>query len=527
MPIQLDERISLLGDPNHQSLLTQIGRGIEKESLRITQAGKLSTSAHPPALGSALTHPHITTDFSEALLELITPVYTDIDECLAFLKDIHSFVYSNLENEELWVASMPCILEGDDTIPVAEYGSSNVATMKKVYRLGLGNRYGRLMQTIAGIHYNFSVPEQLWPLLQQQDYDTRPQQEYITDAYFKLIRNFRRFSWLLIYLYGASPAVCNSFVKGRDHQLQPLGDGTMHLPYGTALRMGDLGYQSNKQESLKVCYNSIDSYIETLHKALTDNQPDYEAIGLKDDNGYRQLSTSLLQIENEFYSPIRPKRVTQSGETPLGALRERGVEYIEVRCIDLNPFLPMGIDEDQIRFLDTFLLYCLFEKSRLCDDDDRKRINDNLKAVVNEGRKPDLILERLRGSVSLQEWGNELLDGMSKVAELLDSAHNCHDYSRVVDEQRQKILHSELTPSAQILEAMQKQKVPFFRFAMNKAHEHTAFFNDQPLSSEQFSYFTDQTHRSTDLQATIEQTDNISFDEYLANYYKQYDKLFS
>jgi len=527
LPIQLDERITLLGDPNNRALLTKLGRGIEKESLRINQEGKLSASAHPAALGSTLTHPHITTDFSEALLELITPVYTDIDECLSFLSDTHSFVYSKLENEQLWVASMPCILQGDDAIPVAEYGSSNVAKMKKVYRLGLGNRYGRLMQTIAGIHYNFSVPDQLWPLLQAQDYDTRPPQDYITDAYFKLIRNFKRFSWLLIYLYGASPAVCNSFVKGRDHQLQALGDGTMHLPYGTSLRMGDLGYQSNKQESLKVCYNSIDSYIETLHKALTDNQADYEAIGIKDGDNYKQLSTSLLQIENEFYSPIRPKRVTKSGETPLGALRERGVEYIEVRCIDLNPFLPMGIDQDQIRFLDTFLLYCLFEKSRLCDDDDRRRINANLKAVVNEGRKPGLMLERLRGSVSLEEWGNELLDGMAGVAELLDDAHQCNDYSRVINEQRNKIKHSELTPSAQILEAMQKQKMPFFRFAMNKAQEHAYFFRDQPLSSEQFSYFTDQTHRSTDLQATIEQTDDISFDEYLANYYQQYDRLFS
>ena len=252
-------------------------------------------------------------------------------------------------------------MEGDDNIPVARYGSSNVATMKKVYRNGLGHRYGRRMQIISGIHYNFSMPQEYWPIAQRSDGDSGDLQDYITQRYLGLIRNFRRHSWLLIYLFGASPAVCNSFLRGNpNHQLVAFDEGSksMHLPYATALRMGDLGYQSNAQKDLAVCYNNLDSYIETLHEAITQPHPAYAAIGVGEISHTRQLNTSLLQIENEFYSPIRPKRVANSGEIALGALRRGGIEYIEVRSVDVNPFLPLGIDAIQIRFLDAFLLYC-------------------------------------------------------------------------------------------------------------------------------------------------------------------------
>ena len=336
MPDLFTERLQILALDENTPLLSNLQRGIEKESLRVDSNGKLAQTPHPVKLGSALTHPHITTDFSEALLEFITPVSTSIDESLQTLSNIHRYTYQSIDGELLWAASMPCILEGDDNIPVAQYGSSNVATMKTVYRNGLGNRYGRLMQTISGIHYNFSIPETLWDVLQQQDLDKRPRQDYITDSYFKLIRNFRRVSWLLIYLYGASPAVCKSFLRGRDnHLLQEFDQGSLYLPHGTALRMGDLGYQSSAQDNLNICYNSIDNYIDTLRQAITNIHPDYENIGVKIDDEYKQLSPALLQIENEFYSPIRPKRNADSGETPIDALNRGGIEYIEVRALDV------------------------------------------------------------------------------------------------------------------------------------------------------------------------------------------------
>ncbi len=525
MPDQFSERLSLLSEPAINPLLKGIQRGIEKESLRISPSGKLAQTAHPEGLGSPLTHPAITTDFSEALLELITPVTTDIQGNLDLLNDVHRFVYSQLKDEQLWSASMPCVMEGDDNIPVARYGSSNVAQMKTAYRFGLGNRYGRLMQTIAGIHYNFSLPDNLWDALQAQDMDRRPRQDYVTDAYFKLIRNFRRTSWLLVYLYGASPAVCKSFLKGREHQLQAFDAGSLHLPYATALRMGDLGYQSNAQQTLNICYNSLDNYTETLRKAITESHPDYESIGVKVDDQYQQLSTALLQIENEFYSPIRPKRVTRSGETPLGALRNQGVEYIEVRCIDVNPYLPLGIDADQIRFIDCFLLYCLFERSPLCDDDDRQRINSNFDNVVNRGRDPGLLLETSKGSTGLANWGYQLMDGIEKIAAQLDRAHGGTDYSRVCQQQKAKLADPQLTPSAKILADMSAQGKPFFLLAMDLTRQHEQYFRGKPLPTAQQKKFIEQAKHSFEKQHAIEKADSISFDRYLEQYYRQYQQL--
>ena len=489
MPSQFEERLNRLQQPDGLTALRHIRRGLEKESLRIDKNGRLAMTPHPAGLGSPLTHPAITTDFAEALLELITPVATNIDQTLDYLTELHRFVYQQLGEENLWVASMPCVIPEDDRIPVAQYGTANVAKMKTAYRVGLGYRYGRSMQTIAGIHYNFSVADALWPILQSLDMDKRSQQDFITDNYFRLIRNFRRFAWLLIYLFGASPAVCKSFVANKPHQLEALDQGSCYLPYATSLRMGDLGYQSNAQNRLLICYNQLETYIETLLTAITESHPDYERFGTEHNGEYRQLSTALLQIENEFYSPVRPKRVTASGETPLHALHERGVEYIEVRCIDLNPFIPGGIDRDQIRFLDSFLLYCLMEKSRLCDDADTMRINQNIRSVVNRGREPGLMLRRARGEVLLTEWADELLDGIEQVAGLLDQAHGGEHYTRACATMRARVRQPALTPSAHVLESMQQQQQTFFEFAMAQSAQQGEYFRGQPPSAERSAYF--------------------------------------
>jgi glutamate--cysteine ligase len=328
----MDDKETLLG----------IRRGIEKESLRALPGGGLALTPHPIALGSALTHPHITTDYSESQLELITGVHAGVDDVLTELTEIHQAVYRALADERLWVSSMPCGLPTDETIPIGRYGSSNVGRAKSIYRMGLGQRYGRRMQTISGIHYNWSLPG------------------VSTDGYFGAIRNFRREGWLLLYLFGASPALCDSFVHGREHGLERLSEHSLYLPHATSLRMGRLGYQSDAQASIAVSYNCLESYAASLQAALSQPYPAYEAIGVQTPGGdYNQLSTSLLQIENEFYSTIRAKRVIRSGERPLHALRERGVEYIEVRLMDLDPFEPVGIGADAIRVLDAFLLHCL------------------------------------------------------------------------------------------------------------------------------------------------------------------------
>ncbi len=512
----LQNRLKAIASSPLKSLLGDVQRGIEKESLRIRANGLLAKTPHPVTLGSALSHPKITTDYSEALLEFITGVHGNIDDCLAELDQIQRFVYSQLNDELLWTSSMPCVLEGDQNIPVAQYGSSNVAKMKTVYRLGLGHRYGRLMQTIAGIHYNFSLPDSFWQLYQQQEADQGSLQDFKTTHYFKLIRNFRRYSWLLVYLFGASPSVCQTFLKGRDHHLQTLVEGTLGMPYGTSLRMGDLGYQSSAQEHLNVSYNSLEQYTASLLSALTCSHPDYEKTGLKQNGEYQQLNTSLLQIENEFYSSIRPKRVIHSGETPLQALSEKGVEYIEVRCLDVNPYLPLGINAEQIRFIDSFLLFCLLQDSPEMDLDEDQRAAQNLTAVVERGRDPELQLTRNTSQCSFKDYAAELMAGIEQVAELMDQADDDKLHSEAVAAQRAKLHNSELTPSAQILKQLSDNQQAYFKFAMQQARQCAADYSEQGLSTAEQAEFSALAKQSWQDQKAIEAADQLSFEQYLA-----------
>lgn len=528
MSSHLQHQLSAMAKPDNLELLTRIQRGIEKESLRMSTDGKLAQTPHPTALGSALTHSSITTDYSEALMEFITPPDTGIEQSLETLADVHTYVYQHLGEEILWSASMPCIVAGDEGIPVANYGSSNVARMKTVYRLGLGHRYGRMMQAISGIHYNFSMPEEFWSRAWEAAGSPGDITDYITGRYLGLIRNFHRYSWLLIYLYGASPAVCSSFLSGRDdHALESFDEQSrsLYLPYGTALRMGGLGYNSDAQAGLGVCYNDLDHYVETLSSAILEPHPDYANFSSGQNGDYQQLNDSLLQIENEFYSPIRPKRVARSGETPLGALRRGGIEYIEVRCVDVNPFVPLGLDAQQIRFMDIFLLFCLLEESPPCNDEGQAIQDANLEAVVNRGRQPDLMLNNGSEELPLANWANELLTAMEAIGQLMDRAFESSDYQQALAEQLAKVADPKLTASARILREMQEKDLPFFRLAMEYSKQWAEYFRARPLPARTQQSQEQESLRSGQAQAEIEQSDSVSFDDYLRNFYSQYQVL--
>jgi len=505
--------------------ICQITRGLEKESLRVTLAGDIAQTPHPQALGAALTHPDITTDYSEALLEFITAPGEDIPQLIDTLKSLHQYTYKNIGEEVLWTSSMPCMLGNDEAIPVAQYGQSNSGKMKTAYRLGLGHRYGRSMQTIAGIHYNFSVSDQLWKSLRFQDHSDLPLKAYKTQGYFHLIRNFKRYFWLLLYLYGAAPAVCKTFIKHNNHPLVPTNKAghTLHGPYATSLRMGNLGYQSDAQNSLHVTYNCLPSYTQTLCAAITQTHQGYADIGIKDADGkHQQLNDGLLQIENEFYSVIRPKRTTQSGQTAINALTEGGVEYIEVRCLDLNPFEEVGISETQIRFLDLFLLYCLLEESPLSDKQEDEQLQTNQKRMVYEGRDPELMLYYFGKERGARAWGEEIMSALAPIASLLDSQTDDTLYQQCLDQERAKLVDDTLTPAAKILDAMQREDISFYRFAMNQAIDNKATSIEQSLPKSQEQALKQASLDSIEKQSLVEKSDCIDFETFLANYYDQY-----
>ncbi len=482
--------------------LKDIRRGIEKESLRATPEGGLAMTPHPQPLGSALTHPHITTDYSEAQLELITGVHATPETCLEELLQIHQFTYRALGDEMLWVSSMPCNLPADENIPIGRYGSSNVGRAKSVYRMGLAHRYGRRMQTISGIHYNWSLPE------------------VSSEQYFALIRNFRRHAFLLLYLFGASPAVCSSFVAGRQHELRSLTDGTMYMPHGTSLRMGRLGYQSDAQASLAVSYNGLDGYAQSLQDALTRPYPAYEAVGIMNPGGeYNQLATSLLQIENEFYGTIRPKRVIRPGERPLHALRERGVEYVEVRLLDLNPFVSTGITAQTIRFLDVFLLHCLLSDSPPDTPQEIAALGRNQHKTAAFGREPELVLERDGGEVALTAWGLELVDSFVPIAAALDSAHQTTDYSDALRACRTLLNEPDLLPSARVLAVMGNDfGSSFIAFTRAQSLQTKSKLLALPFSSGQKERFSAMSEQSLRDQKSIEDSDSMLFEAYRQQY---------
>jgi len=517
-------RLDQLSENGHQHLLCGGLKGIEKESLRISKDGFIAQTQHPKALGAALTHPYITTDYSEALIELITPPFADVKDTLDYLHNIHQFVYQHLDNEILLGASMPCGIDGDESIRIAEYGSSNIGRMKHVYRHGLWHRYGRTMQSIAGIHFNYSVPEALWPVLHKEKNSPLSPEQFTNDAYFGLIRNFQRMGWLILYLFGASPAICKNFFNSRPElmtQFEEFDNGTLYHPYATSLRMSDIGYKSKNQANLKIDYNSIDGYVSSLGAAISTPYPEYEKIGTLVDGQYRQLNSNILQIENEFYSTMRPKQIAQSGEKPTLALKRRGVRYIEMRSLDLDLFNPIGIDEDKARFIEALLLTCLLHDSPKTSAEEQQVNNANQLAVANFGRKPGLELNKNNQKILLHDWAFEIFESMQPVCAILDQDNVEKPYSAALEKQQILADNPDLTASARMLEQMTQLRQPFARFALNTSTEHGRYFKLNRLDDIKTLKFNDMAAESLAKQQEIESRKQLPFDDFLKQYFLQ------
>ncbi len=524
----LQQRLSLLADSDFDEALSSSKIGLEKESLRVSPEGGISQAPYPAAWGSALTNPQITTDFSEALAELITPPCDSVTEVVQSLDDIQNFVYRHLHDEILWATSMPCVVAGETDIPLAKYGSSNAAQMKTVYRRGLGLRYGRAMQVIAGVHFNYSFSEKFWRHYQQLLNNQDDYQSFVSDQYMGVVRNLLRYGWLVPYLFGASPSVCKSFLNGKETLLKDFNSNTYYEPYATSLRLGDIGYQNNKEDiaGIKACYDSLEAYVESMQCAISTPCPVYEEIGLKVNGEYQQLNTNILQIENEYYSTVRPKQIVQGNEKPSTALKKRGVAYVELRSLDVNAFDPHGINSDQLYFLEVFMLFCLLQESPALTRSEIAAIDENLLLVAHQGRKPSLELQRtdLKGhteKISLQDWANELCHKMQAPANMLDRANYCENYFSSVKSQIASVFDPNLTPSARMLADMAEHKQGFFHFAQRMSKHHCHYYKNHPLAEEKIRFFEKLARESVEKQQQIEKEDTMDFDEYLQHYFEE------
>lgn len=520
---QLNKNLSDIIQDKQQHLLSGGHIGLEKESLRVGSDGIISQQPHPATLGSALTNPYITTDYSEALLEFITPPKQGVPAAHEFLRKIHQFVYMQLDDELLWNASMPCVVEGEKSIPIAEYGNSNLGIMKTVYRRGLGYRYGKMMQVIAGVHFNYSLQESFWPYYRELLNQVASLQDFKSAQYFALTRNLQRYGWLIYYLFGTSPAICKSFLKGQATKLEKLDEKTYYLPYATTLRMGDIGY-NNKKESetgVKACYDSVDSYVKFLIHAIETPCREYEKIGVKVSGEYRQLNANILQIENEYYSTIRPKQPAINNEKPTHALSQRGVQYIELRSLDLNLYEPLGISTTQLYFLEAFMIFCLLQQSPLIDAAEQQAIDNNEIKTAHQGRDPALKLLREKQEINLQQWGQEILNEMLAICEVLDEENQNDRYSAALQEQLAVIEDASLTPSARMLDDMRSRKEGYFEMASRLSKMHQNQLRNSALSEKDVNLFQNAVRQSVEKQRQIEASDTISFDQFLDDYFSQ------
>ncbi len=519
----IEQRVARLLTSDIRKVLQDRMVGLEKESLRVAVDGGIAQTPHPQSLGSALTHPSITTDYSEALIELVTPPFNHFCDTLAFLEDTQHFVYSQLDNEILWASSMPCVVEGDASIPIAQYGTSNAAKMKTAYRRGLGHRYGRMMQAIAGVHFNYSYPYEFWQLYQDEFGNGGERQEFVSEAYVGMVRNLQRYGWLVPYLFGASPAICASFLGASPTSLEKWQKYSYYAPYATSLRMGDIGYQNNKEgeAGISVNYNSLQGYVDSLTHAISTPYPEYGKIEMVRDGEWQQLNANILQIENEYYSSVRPKQILRGEEKPTLALARRGVAYIELRSLDVNAYEPLGISEQQMRFLESFFLFSLLVPSDPYTDAELVEIKHNINAVAERGRDPRLKLRRAGKDILLRDWANEIFDQMSTGCDLLDKDAEVHSYCDALQKQRAKISDPDLTPSARTLADMAENKEEYYHFALRKSREHQQWFAERPLDAEKLKAFKAEAEQSIEKQQAIEAADDVPFETFMQNYFAQ------
>jgi glutamate--cysteine ligase len=518
-----ERRLASLINAREPGVLQNGLKGVERESLRVTPEGVLAHTPHPEALGSALSSDHITTDFSESLIELVTPAFKQSWELLQYLCDLHQFVYQRLGDELLWATSMPCPLASDADVPTAYFGNSHVGRMKSVYREGLRNRYGALMQAISGVHFNYSFAPKLWEVYaDQRELAAGPSAEFRSASYFDLLRNYRRLGWIVLYLFGTSPVVGRDFLGDSLAGLEVLDARTAYGPHATSLRMSDVGYRNRNQAGVTVSVNSLDEYLRDLKHAVSTPHAAYEKIGVKRDGTWLQLSTSVLQIENEFYSPIRPKRVARSGESPSSALRRGGVEYIEMRALDVSAFDPVGVNQTKLRFLEAFAVLCLLKASAPVGTGEQEAIDDNFLKVARRGREPGLNLERDGRQLPLAVWAHEILDSMVGICELLDQGDPMRPYTTALRSQQEKLADVDRTPSARLLRELTSTGEDFFTLARRMSGLHKEYILALPLPNEgRLAEFEVEARESLEKTAATEAAQKGSFEDYLAAWFER------
>lgn len=487
--------------------------GIEKESLRVLES-ELTQSPHPKGLGSALCNQYITTDFSEAQIEMITPPLIDKQSVLIFLDDIHHFVAQKIGKEILWPFSMPPFINSEEDIVVAEYGRSHLGLFKHIYRNGLANRYGKTMQAISGIHYNYSLSDSIWPIITNSDNS----QDIRSELYFCMLRNIYRMNWIILYFFGASPILTKNFLRNGTDSYKKIDKNSYYLPYATSLRMSDFGYQNLLRNKLNVSLDSLEKYIDDLYMATITLNSDFKKIDKNNQALKEQINSNILQIEDEYYANARVKSKIISNQRSISKLKNGGVDFIELRSLDLNPFSRIGIDKETVMFIEVFLIFCFFKKSRVISKDELKNISENDLSVSKNGRDPNLFLLKDDKRISLKDWGHQILDEMMPIAELLDQKE--YSYIDTIIKAKSKIDDPNKTISGRLLNRVLSENLNFIDMGMLLGEENRdSYLNRSKVNNLNWKILEKEANHSLEKQSKIELDKDTDFETFVQNYF--------
>ncbi|HGF8095532.1 TPA: bifunctional glutamate--cysteine ligase GshA/glutathione synthetase GshB [Enterococcus faecium] len=433
----------LLLHVNARPFIDQARFGIEREGQRVDLAGNLAKTDHPAIFGDRSYHPYIQTDFSETQTEMITPVTDSIPELFQYLAAVYDVTARSIPKEEMiWPLSMPPALpEKDEAIIIAKLKNFEDV----LYRRYLAKEYRKRKQMVSGIHFNFEFGDELLRTLFSHQEEFQDFSEFKTELYLKTARNFMRYRWMITYLFGASPMSEKNYFLDESHPQEPV----------RSIRNSALGYTNHP--NVKVSYASMKQYLADIE---------------------RMIEEGKLSEEKEFYTPLRFR-----GGKKVADLATTGVRYIELRNIDLNPYARLGINPEQVRFLQLFLMYMLWtEEKEDCDQ------------WVAEGttRNNKVALEQPSDQTEFHQEGREILEGMKQMLVELDWLDSLY----LVEEALTQMDHPEQTLAAKLyqeaqLSSQQEVAVALGHQYYKESHERPyqlAGFREMELSTQIFMF---------------------------------------
>ncbi|MBO3399772.1 bifunctional glutamate--cysteine ligase GshA/glutathione synthetase GshB [Clostridium perfringens] len=450
--VNLDKGLlKIIKDESLEDYFIKTNFGLEKENVRVTERGNLALTPHPKAFGDREKNAYIKTDFSESQLEMVTPVCNTLEEVYSFICNLNKVVSLEImkNGEFLWPQSNPPILPREEEIPIAKLSNRE----DELYRENLSYKYGKKKQVISGIHYNFSFKEEFIKLLYKELKVEKDFREFKDDIYLRMARNFQKYHWLLIYLTGASPVFHESYIEEIKEEGEILGEDSYYIKDDTSLRNSSYGYKNKKD--YYVSYNSIGEYASDIKNLVKDKE---------------------IQSIKEYYNPIRLKSL--GSEDMLESLLNKGIDYLEVRLLDLDPLSIQGVSKETLYLVHLFMIYTLLKENKEITYKDQEEFFKNHDMVALKGRNEEAVIHENGVPVLLKDKGREILSEMDEIVEILFS--NNEEFKNVIKRALEKINNPHDIISEKLIKDIKEEG--YINFHMRLAKEYLNNFKNKEFN---------------------------------------------